>query len=123
MTKNIVKTIALENGFELKIMDVSRKISADAFAVKMKACVDIDVTPELFTRGLPPDLTFDRISRVLGKRITYAYEVERNFIMDHEKDGVFKSLVDTFLDNSGRYVGTPVFAEKFALKKYADKVG
>ena len=123
MTKNIVKIIALENGLELKIMDASRKISADAFMVKMKACVDIDVTPELFTRDLPPDLTFDEIFRVLGKTVTYEYEVERNFIMDYEKDGVFETLVGTFLDNSGRYVGTPVFAEKFALKKYADKAG
>lgn len=122
MDENIVKTLKLENGHTLKIFDTSRRISSDAYLVKMKASVDIDIYPELFTEPLPDDLTCDLIQAELGREVTYEYEVERNFILEHEKDALFDSLVKTFLDNLGQYVAKPVFPEKFVIKLYQDRV-
>ena len=121
MEDTIYKTIELENGYTLNILDVSRQIGADAWLVKMRAVIEIDIDDSLFTRGLPDGVTLGGICSELGEKTEYVYEVERNFIMDHEKDALFESLMQTFLDNLGQYVAKPVFPEKFVLKAYEEK--
>ena len=41
--------------------------------------------------------------------------------MAPEKEEVFESLVDTYLNNLGQYVAKPSFPGKFILKAYKDK--
>lgn len=122
MEPTLYKSIELENGYTLKIWDNSRTISTDAYLVRMKANIDIDIEPEMFTQPLPEDLSVEKIQGELGTSITYEYEAERNFILNQEKDALFESLVTTFLNNLGQYVAKPVFPEKFVLKAYQDKV-
>ena len=121
MEETSYKTIELENGYQLNLLDVSRKISADAYLVKMKAVIEIGIEDDLFTQGLPDGVTLSAIQETLGEKIDYVYTVERNFIMDHEKDALFESLVQTFLKNLGPYVAKPVFPERFVLKAYEEK--
>lgn len=122
MEPTLYKTIELENGQILNIWDTSRAISSDAHLVRMKADIEIEIQPELFSQPLPENIRFEHIQKELGNTVTYAYEVERNFILNHEKEAMFQSLVDTFLSNLGQYVAKPVFPGKFVLKTYQDKI-
>ncbi|WP_457551102.1 hypothetical protein [Desulfobacula sp.] len=116
----IHKKIELENNQTLVLLDLSRKISEDAFVVIMKATIDIKIEKGLFFDDPLPDLKFEDILAELGDTVRYEYKIERNFIMDKEKDRVFETLVTTFLDNLGHYVAKPAFPGKFVLKKYRD---
>jgi hypothetical protein len=116
-----IRKIELENRQTLEIFDLSRKISADAYVVIMKATMEIRVEPDLFDRELFAGLTIDEIRDTLGEKVTYEYRLERNFILNHEKDQVLASLVDTFLKNMGQYIAHPRFAPKLVLKQYKDR--
>ena len=119
--EKIVKEIELENNQTLVISDLSRKIAEDACVVIMTAKIDIKIEKELFSDDPLSDFKFKDILATLGDNTIYEYRVERNFIMDHEKDGVFEALVSAFLDNLGQYVANPKFPGKFVLKAYKDK--
>ncbi len=59
--------------------------------------MEIEVAPELFENGSLSGLTIENIRDTLGEKVVYEYRLERNFILDHEKDGVLDALVDTFM--------------------------
>lgn len=122
MKENVYRKIDLENNHTLTILDLSRKIGADAWVVRMKAVVEVGIAKDLFKKPLPPEVSFEQIKEVLGDKVAYEYMVERNFIMDHEKEGLFETLLQTFLNNLGQYVSKKSFPEKFVLKAYKDKV-
>ncbi len=117
----VIRKIKLENGQILEISDLSRKISADAYVVNMLAAMEIKVAPELFDVEPLSGLTIDDIRGTLGEKVIYEYRLERNFILDHEKDGVLNALVDTFMKNMCQYISHPRFAPKLVLKQYREK--
>jgi len=90
--------------------------------VIMKANIEIKIEKELFSDDSLSDFKFQDILATLGDKAIYEYKIERNFIMDTEKDRVFDILVKTFLDNLGQYVAKPNFPGKFILKKYKDMI-
>jgi len=118
----IHKKIELENKQTLVILDLSRKITQDAYVVIMKANIEIKIEKELFSDDSLSDFKYQDILATLGDKAIYEYKIERNFIMDTEKDRVFDILVKTFLDNLGQYVAKPNFPGKFILKKYKDMI-
>lgn len=117
----VIRKIPLENGQTLVISDLSRKISADAYVVIIRAAMEIKVEPALFEESLLSGLTIEDIRDTLGEKVVYEYRLERNFILAHEKDGVLESLVDTFMKNMGPYISHPRFAPKLVLKQYRDR--
>lgn len=117
----VIRKIDLENGQTLVISDLSRKISDDACVVIMQAAMEINLEPALFEGSLLSGLTIEEIRDTLGEKIVYEYRLERNFILDHEKDGILNDLVDTFMKNMGRYISHPQFAPKLVLKQYKDR--
>ncbi len=120
-TGPLIRKIELENGQTLKMFDLSRKISADAYVVTMQATMEIKVEPGLFAQEPISGMTIDEIRDTLGEKVIYEYRLERNFILDHEKEDVLASLVDTFLKNMGRYIAHPRFAPKLVLKQFKDR--
>lgn len=116
------KRVELENNHCLDIFDDSRTIAQDACVVIMTAKMDIPVKKSLFTTELVTDETFEDILKTLGSPIVYEYRVERNMIMDHEKDGILDGLVTTFLANTGQYLAKPGFPEKLVLKEYRERI-
>lgn len=122
MEQRIVKTIELENGQTLVLSDLSRKISEDAHVVIMRASMDIKITKELFLADPLPDLKFQDILGVLGDKTVYEYKMERNFILNHEKDAVFNHMVETYIKNLGQYVAKQGFPGKFVLKEYKNRI-
>ncbi|MDA3790584.1 MAG: hypothetical protein PF503_19080 [Desulfobacula sp.] len=115
------KKIELENNHTLVLLDLSRKITQDAYVVIMKANIEIKIEKELFFDDHLPDFKFQDILAKLGDKVVYEYKIERNFIMAKDKELVFEALVKTFLDNLGQYVAKPKFPGKFILKKYKDR--
>ena len=118
----VYKEIKLENNQTIIISDLSRKISADAYVVILKAAIEIKIENELFSDNLLSGFKFQDIVEKLGDTVVYEYKVERNFIMDKEKDRVFEKLLKTFLDNLGHYVAKPKFPGKFIIKEYKDRI-
>lgn len=118
----IYKKIELENNQTLVISDLSRKISPDAHVVTMKASMEIKIQRQLFSKDLVSDFKFQDILAKLGEKVMYEYKIERNFIMNDQKEKVFETLVNTFMDNLGQYVAKPVFPGKFILKEYKDRI-
>lgn len=122
MSGKIVKKINLENKQTLTISDCSRKIGADAYVVIMKANIEIEINPELFADVDISDFRYEDIRATLGDKVIYEYRLERNFIMDHEKEDVFESLFQTYLDTMGKYVAKKIFPAKLVLKEYKDRL-
>ena len=116
------KKVELENNQILFISDLSRKIAADAYVVIMQARIDIKIEKELFVETLPSEFKFQDILATLGDTVVYEYKIERNFIMETDRQAVFETLVQTFLDNLGQYVANPKFPGKFVLKEYKDRI-
>ncbi len=122
MGNRIYKTIELENNQTLIISDFSRKITQDAYVVIMKADIEIKIKRQLFSNESMSDFKFQDILANLGDKVVYEYKIQRNFIMDKDKERVFEALVKTFLENLGQYVAKSEFPEKFILKRYKDKI-
>lgn len=122
MEKTPYKSVELENKHLLEIFDDSRKIGEDAYVVIMAAKMEIPVVMELFADGSVSDEMFGDILETLGSPIVYQYRLERNMIMAHEKDGVFESLVSSFLGNMGQYIAKRKFPEKLVLKEYRERI-
>lgn len=120
-TGTCIKTIELKNGQLLILTDRSRKISDDAYIVIMQATMEINITPDLFDKEPLSGVTVDQIRDTLGETVIYEYRLERNFILNHEKDEVLASLVDTFMKNMEQYISHPRFASKLVLKQYNDR--
>ena len=122
MENTVVKQIDMDNRHTLLIHDHSRRIGADAFLVVMTAQVNVEISPELFKETDPGDAAIDDIIAVLGNQVCYEYRVERNFIMEKDREEVFQALMRGFLDTLGPYVAKPQFPAKFVLKEYRDKI-
>lgn len=118
----IYKEIELDNNQVLVIHDLSRKIGADAWVVIMDARMEIEINEALFVQEPVSGGKLADILDVLGDRIVYQYKVERNMIMDPDRDPVFTNLVDTFLKNTGQYVRKPQFPEKLVMKEYNERI-
>lgn len=121
-TPRIIKTIVLENAQTLEIWDLSRKISQDAYLVRMKAQMEIPIKKCLFEEIPLSDLKFQDILNTLGERVIYVYHAERNFILTPEKEEVMDGLVSAYLENLGPYISKPGFPGKFILKEYQNRM-
>ncbi|SLM29530.1 conserved hypothetical protein [Desulfamplus magnetovallimortis] len=120
MKEKFIKEMELDNRQSVKIFDISRKISVDAYLVAMVARINIAIDNELFTEEQLQNISFDDIINKLGSHVQFEYKKERNFIMAKDKDAVFQDLVDTFTDNMIEYLSKDSFPVKFILKKYAE---
>ncbi|MFA5902445.1 MAG: hypothetical protein WC836_00815 [Desulfobacula sp.] len=122
MEERIIKTIVLENGQTLVISDLSRKISEVGCVVVMKANMEIKIVKELFIDNPLSDFKFQDMLGVLGDKAVYEYKIERNFIMECNKDEILGNIVETYLKNMGQYVAKPDFPGKFVLKEYKNRI-
>lgn len=113
-----VRTLDLENGHQLEILDASRKVAADTFLVAMIARLKVAVRESLVSGGV--DL--EDMVAVLGKERTFEYRLEHNFVPEKERETMFAKMLDTFVGNTLPYLSKPGFPEKFLLKEYRDLV-
>lgn len=119
-TVTIVKTLELENGRILEILDSSRKIGVDAYLVVLEARMAVAVEQSLF---IDDDFDKDSLETIIAKvgpRVLYEYREERNFIMAVDKDDCFQGLMDQFFETLVPYLARVDFPRKFVLKRFAE---
>ena len=122
MEEKVVKQVKLENNQTLIISDASRMISQDAYMVKMKARIDIQVEKDLFSDKEQKEFFFEDVAEHVGSVAVYEFVSERNFIMAKEKEELFEKLQHDFFETLGKYISKPDYPKKFILKQYKDIV-
>lgn len=119
-TEKIIKEIELDNQQRVKIFDLSRKISVDAYLVSMAVKMEVAVDESLFSDAELAVTPFDEIVKTVGSHVVFEYTDERNFIMAENKDAVLNELVDKILENMIGYLSKESFPAKLVFKKYRD---
>lgn len=115
-----IENIALTNGLTLEILDHSRKIAADRWAIKLTARIQIEVSDRWFSPEKSLPIPLDQLQDKLGKKIEHTYNEQRTFVDNNEKQAVFNQMVER-LKSKLPYYGHPDFAARCILKTYADR--
>ena len=122
MEEELIKTIDLENGLELKLFDASRKLAGDRWLVSLIARIEILTNDSLIKEDASPSLNIDEIRKVLGEKLLFEQKRDKIFIDEKEKDEVMKEIQDSFLSSSLSYLSYSDFPKKYVLKKFNEKI-
>lgn len=113
-----IERIELDNGLNLEIHDLSRRVAGDRWYVEMKASIPVPVIEACFSEKHTPPADIETLRGVLGKRIVFEQRNIRNFIGEDEKEAVFSQMRDNLLINARRYFSHPDFAARYLIKQY-----
>jgi hypothetical protein len=121
MLMNSARLIArhpLTNGLTLEFWDHSRPVARDRWYVLLEARIAVPVRADT----LPPDLLpqAPHVVAVLGDKVIFSQEDERNFIAASQAPGVLKDMQERFMSLAPDYFGHADFAARFIRKKYAE---
>lgn len=116
MEEKIIKTLTLENGLTLEIVDKSRPIAGDRWLVQLNARIAVPLTDEL-VGSIPRG---ELLHREYGLILDYEAELKRHFIGDNERDRVFQGFLDTVMKEKLPYLSHPDFAKKLAVLRLAE---
>jgi hypothetical protein len=67
-----------------------------------------------------PPITTDKLKAVLGDKVVYRYEKQRNFIAENEKDSILNGLKERFLNTTLSYLSSPEFPGRLIVKRYQE---
>ncbi|MCP4356277.1 MAG: hypothetical protein GY793_11780 [Proteobacteria bacterium] len=115
------REINLDNGYKVEIFDASKKIGIDASHVKLILRMNVPVVESLFKDNKYKELDFKEIQNKLGDSAVFEVTKERNLINIDEKERVFQSLMDTFVETSLNYLAKEDFPAKFIIKQFNDR--
>lgn len=115
------REIDLDNGYKVEIFDASKKIGIDASYVKLVLKMNVPVKESLFMGDKYKDVNFQEIKEKLGEEVVFEITKERNLIKLEDKEKVFQSLMDTFVETSLSYLSKEDFPPKFIIKKFKEK--
>lgn len=119
MEERSIQTIPLENGLRLDIYDRSRRVAGDRWLVYLVGAVDIDLDRHYPTDDALPSV--DAVKGALGNRVRYSFEKKSHFVDESEKEAVFNTLKNDFLNVGLAYISRPGFAGKLILRRYMEK--
>jgi len=106
----LIEEIALDNGLQLRIFDLSRVIAADTVKVEVNFKAGVDLQPSYFSNRQD----YLDVKKIFGDELTYEHKMERTFVAAAEKDMVIEELISTFKNNSLNYLAHEQFARKMA---------
>ena len=121
MDTSLLRKIDLENGLELGIYNISRKLAGDRWYVGFIARVEIPIT-FLAGNGDSSEVDIEKMKAVLGETVRFEQKSDRHYIDEKEKDAMLNGLIDDFLASTLPYFSQKDFAKKYALKAYKKKV-
>ena len=114
-------TLELDNGLTLKIEDTSRRISADAFVVKALLSID---SPLGEADASSAGMGLDVLRESLGSdALRFEKILERNFIMEPQKETVFEEMISSYLKTNRAYLSHPDFKKGVIRMKIIEKRG
>jgi hypothetical protein len=116
----LIERIPLDNGLNLELYNRSRPVAGDRWLVSLEARIEIEVKPEYFMGEEMPPVTIEEVKAILGEKITYRYDKQRNFIVETEKEAILNGLKARFLDTTFGYLSSPGFPRRFIERKYQE---
>jgi hypothetical protein len=113
-----IETIELDNGLNLEIYDLSRRVAGDRWYIEMRVTIPIPVTQACFSGKLPPPADMATLREALGEQVVFEHRNIRNFIGEDEKEALFSQMRESLRINARRYFSHPDFAARYLLKQY-----
>ncbi len=113
-----MERVELENGLNLEVYDLSRRVAADRWYVELKACIPIPVSEASFTQNVAAPTDIKTLREALGDQVVFEHRNTRNFIDENDKEAVMKEMRRSLKTNAERYFNHPDFAARFLLKQY-----
>ncbi|MCF8069211.1 MAG: hypothetical protein K9L30_11560 [Desulfobacterales bacterium] len=117
MGGDTLKTIKLDNGLNINIIDESKEMVGDRWKISVVVKIDIPVEDHMPDKNLP-DVSPAELKKVIGDTVIFEKKQERIFVDDREKDGVISGLIDSFEKEILGYVSSPNFPKRFIVKHY-----
>jgi hypothetical protein len=116
MEERIIKTVTMENGLKLELLDESRPIAGDRWLVQLNLRIVIPLTGEL-VRSLPDG---EILHREYGLILEYTNEMKRHFVDGRDRERVLEGFVDIALKEKQPYLSHPDFAGRMAVSRLAE---
>ena len=115
MVKQLFRTIGLENGLQLEIWDLSRKIAGDRWLVSLELRVDVPLMERHFQSLPEKEKAMKALRTRYGDKITYKHKIEKHFVSHEQRETVFLTFMDTARKGLLEYLSRSDFMEKFTL--------
>lgn len=112
----ILESIMLANGIKVTIYELSKKIAADRWLIKVKCEAALNVQDDQFDALDDAELA-SAMKRDCANTVIHNLFRERNFIDEKEKGEVLQELFDQLTENVRAYMGGELFARKLFEKK------
>ena len=115
-SEKILAAAVLPNGITVTFYDLSRKVAADRWLVKVKCEADFEVGEQLFASINDAKLAV-ALQEDGANRMRHQLFRERNFIDAREKDAVLHDLFTKLHENAITYMGSELFLRRLFEKK------
>ncbi|MBU4264123.1 MAG: hypothetical protein KKC76_19905 [Proteobacteria bacterium] len=112
----IPESIMLANSIKVTFYDLSKKIAADRWLIKVKCEVALPVQDEQFDAIADAELA-SAMKQDCANTVIHNLFRERNFIDEKDKDGVLQELFNQLDENVRTYMGRELFPRKLFEKK------
>jgi hypothetical protein len=117
MTATLIRTEKLANGLTLELLDLSRRVAADRWAVAVMARAAVPVNAETADGAAE---RWTDVRDLLGAEVVYEKKMERSFVDGAEKDALVSSMTVSFCDQVAPYLGRPIFPARFIRRCYRE---
>lgn len=114
----LVEVIALPNGLEARVEDLSRTIAADTASVVLVVRVPVAVKREYFEEAADCEKT----KRVFGHELVFEYRNERTFVSAGEREALFEEFLAGFKKDVLPYLSKEQFPARYVLSKHREIV-
>lgn len=114
----LVEVIALPNGLEARVEDLSRTIAADTASVVLVVRVSVAVKREYFEEAADCEKT----KRIFGPEIVFEYRNERTFVPVGEREVLFEEFLAAFKKDVLPYLSKDQFPGRYVLSKHREIV-
>jgi hypothetical protein len=115
-SEKILAAAVLPNGITVTFYDLSRKVAADRWLVKVKCEADFEAGEQLFASLNDAKLAV-ALQEDGANRMRHQLFRERNFIDAREKDAVLHDLFTKLHENAISYMGSELFLRRLFEKK------
>lgn len=113
-----IEKIALKNGLNIEIHDLSRPVAGDRWYIEIKVCISIPVEDHWFSSKLAAPADVATLRKSLGKSVLFEQRFCRNFIGADEKETIIHQMRNNMKENLQRYYSHPDFAASYLRKQY-----
>ena len=118
-TDKILDSMVLPNGIRVTLYDLSKKIAADRWLVKVKCEAVLQVHDDWFDSLADAEMAA-AMKQDCAHGVQHTLLRERNFVDEKEKDAILQELFDQLSENAKNYMGGDLFSRKLFAKKADD---